>query len=879
MMAHAQRAPQNPLTILDRLPDAYARVDSKCRFTFVNRSLEQLLVKPREELLGKTPWEALPCGEGESLEANFRRVIAERITLTFETQGIEACSSFVITAMPDRGRGIIARFADQSRLPLDDGIRKSEEKFSRAFLSSPIPMCIVNVDQNARFLELNTAFEDITGYRRDEVIGRTSTDLRLYWDPWDLARSRQKLLTEGGYRNLEIRFRQKSGAMLVGLVSAEPIEINGALCAISAAIDVTEQRRTEQALRDSEELYRHLFEVESDALVLVDNESGRIFAANAAAARLYGYNLEELLSKNPVDLSAEPQETIDATAEKRQFIPLRWHKKKDGTVFPVEISGTYFDLKQRSVFIAAIRDITDRHLMEDALRKSEEKFAKAFQSNPAAITISDLESRKYLDANDSFQEMTGYSPKEVIGQNWNDLCIWNDCVQRDERVQDLMQDGKLRNCEFQFRRKNGSLATGLLFADLLEIQGRLCAVTATVDITERLLLESRLRQAQKLESIGRLAGGVAHDFNNLLTIINGYSDLILRGSNPGDPVYRHAQEIQKAGNSAASLTGQLLAFSRKQVIELRPLDVNRVVRDMEQMLRRLIGEDIKLISKLDLQLGQVMADTHQMNQVIMNLVVNARDAMPEGGTLTITTRNVDFDEADIASHPDAAPGRFVMVDVADTGAGMTQETLQSIYEPFFTTKVRGAGTGLGLSTVYGIVHQCNGWIEVSSELGRGSEFRVYLPRIDARSALDQAHLTMTPGPRGGDETVLLVEDNAEVRRYTAGVLASSGYHVLEAADGAAALTLVREYKGDIHVLVTDVIMPGMSGKDLADRIRDLRPKLQVLFISGYTADVLARRGVLQEDVAYLPKPFSADSLVARVRELLSKPAAPRRAAS
>ena len=879
MMAHAQRAPQNPLTILDRLPDAYARIDSKCRFTFVNRSLEQLLLKPRKELLGKTPWEVLPSGDGASLEANFRRVIAERLTLTFETPGRVACNGFVITAIPDRRRGIIARFADQSGLTVDDVLRKSEEKFSRAFLSSPIPMCIVNVDQNARFLELNTAFEHITGYQRDEVIGRTSSELRLYWDSEGLAESRRKLLAEGGYRNLEIRFRQKSGGMIVGLVSAEPIEINGALCAISAAIDITEQRRTEQALRESEELHRHLFEVESDALVFVDNESGRILAANAAAARLYGYNREELLSKNRVDLSAEPQETIRATAEKRQFIPLRWHKKKDGTVFPVEISGTYFDLKQQSVFISAIRDITDRKLMEDALRKSEEKFAKAFRSNPAAITITDLESGKYLDANDSFQEMTGYSRKEVIGQNWNDLSIWTDCMQRDQRVQDLMKDGKLRNCEIKFRRKNGSLATGLLCADLLEIQGRSCAITATIDITERLLLESRLRQAQKLESIGRLAGGVAHDFNNLLTIINGYSDLILRGSNPGDPAYRHAQEIQKAGNSAASLTGQLLAFSRKQVIELMPLNINTVVRDMEQMLRRLIGEDIQFISKLDLQLGQVLADAHQMNQVIMNLVINARDAMPEGGTLTITTGNVDFDEASIVSHPDAAPGRFVMIDVADTGAGMTQETLQSIYEPFFTTKGRGTGTGLGLSTVYGIVRQYDGWIDVSSEPGRGSEFRVYLPRIDARSVPDQLHLTTTPGARGGEETVLLVEDNAEVRRYTAGVLASSGYHVLEAADGTAALTFVPGYKGDIHVLVTDVIMPGMSGKDLADRIRDLRPKLQVLFISGYTADVLARRGGLEEDVAYLPKPFSADSLLARLRELLSKPATPQRAAS
>ena len=516
--------------------------------------------------------------------------------------------------------------------------------------------------------------------------------------------------------------------------------------------------------------------------------------------------------------------------------------------------------------------------MEDALRKSEEKFAKAFRSNPAAITITDLESGKYLDANDSFQEMTGYSRKEVIGQNWNDLSIWTDCMQRDQRVQDLI--------------RTASCGTARLSsAERMEASLPACCVPtywkSKADHVRSPRPSTLLNACSWNPGYGRRRNSKASGgwpvgwrmISNILTIINGYSDLILRGSNPGDPAYRHAQEIQKAGNSAASLTGQLLAFSRKQVIELMPLDINTVVRDMEQMLRRLIGEDIQFISKLDLQLGQVSADAHQMNQVIMNLVINARDAMPEGGTLTITTGNVDFDEASIVSHPDAAPGRFVMIDVADTGAGMTQETLQSIYEPFFTTKGRGTGTGLGLSTVYGIVRQYDGWIDVSSEPGRGSEFRVYLPRIDARSVPDQLHLTTTPGARGGEETVLLVEDNAEVRRYTAGVLASSGYHVLEAADGTAALTFVPGYKGDIHVLVTDVIMPGMSGKDLADRIRDLRPKLQVLFISGYTADVLARRGGLEEDVAYLPKPFSADSLLARLRELLSKPATPQRAAS
>ncbi len=388
------------------------------------------------------------------------------------------------------------------------------------------------------------------------------------------------------------------------------------------------------------------------------------------------------------------------------------------------------------------------------------------------------------------------------------------------------------------------------------------------DITERLQLENQLRQAQKLESLGRLAGGVAHDFNNLLTVINGYSDLMLKALDPHSPLHSQASEINKAGERAAGLTSQLLAFSRKQVIEARALNVNAIINDTERMLRRLIGEDIEFVTALDPLVGQIMADPGQIHQVIMNLVVNARDAMPNGGKLEITTKNVDVDESAAALHGGRVPGKYVLMTVTDTGIGMDEKILQSAFEPFFTTKEHGQGTGLGLSTVHGIVQQSGGWIRVWSAVGQGTSFDIYLPRIDACPVPDREALATTEVGHGG-ETVLVVEDQEEVRRLTRTILESYGYHVLEAASGAEAFRFAKAHSGEIHLLLTDVILPGMNGKTLSEHLRILRPKLKVIFTSGYPADVISRRGVLEQDVAYLPKPFSPESLAVKVREVLT----------
>jgi two-component system cell cycle sensor histidine kinase/response regulator CckA len=393
------------------------------------------------------------------------------------------------------------------------------------------------------------------------------------------------------------------------------------------------------------------------------------------------------------------------------------------------------------------------------------------------------------------------------------------------------------------------------------------ALSEAQERTDRRRAEELLRQAQKMEAIGRLAGGVAHDFNNLLTVINGYSQLMMGQVAPGNPLHSNAEEILKAGERAASLTRQLLAFSRKQVLAPVILNLNSVVSQVEKMLRRLIGEDIKLVASLEPNLGSVKADPGQIEQVLMNLAVNARDAMPKGGKLTLETANVTLDETYAEQHPGIKPGPHVMLAVSDTGTGMDQETQSHLFEPFFTTKEQGKGTGLGLSTVFGIVKQSEGSIWVYSELGKGTTFKVYLPRVD------QAAPSSTAGANAGrtlrgTETILLVEDSESVRKLVSAVLAQQGYTVLTADDGESALQLLRQHQGRLDLLMTDVVLPGLGGPEIAAQVIQARPGIKVLFCSGYTERGVIENGALPSGSAFLQKPFTPESLGRKIRDML-----------
>jgi nitrogen-specific signal transduction histidine kinase len=392
------------------------------------------------------------------------------------------------------------------------------------------------------------------------------------------------------------------------------------------------------------------------------------------------------------------------------------------------------------------------------------------------------------------------------------------------------------------------------------------AVGSWLDITERKQLEEQFRHAQKMEAVGRLAGGVAHDFNNLLTVINGYGELVLGTLPAGDPTRELIKQIVGAGDRAAGLTRQLLAFSRKAIIEPKILDLKALVTDIDNMLRRVIGEDIQLAIVIDPELGAVKADPGQIDQVILNLAVNARDAMPQGGKLTIELRNLELDETYVLGHPEARPGPHVLLAVSDTGCGMDQATMTRIFEPFFTTKGEN-GTGLGLATVYGIVKQSGGHVAVYSEVGHGTTFRVYLPRLQQRPSSGKSQHGQAMMPRGS-ETVLLVEDEDGVRALSRHVLQVCGYTVLEATDGAEAVRIAGQHREHIDLLLTDVVMPRMSGREVAERVAGMHAGTKVLFLSGYTDDAVVRHGILEAEVAFLQKPFSPASLAAKVREVL-----------
>jgi two-component system cell cycle sensor histidine kinase/response regulator CckA len=396
------------------------------------------------------------------------------------------------------------------------------------------------------------------------------------------------------------------------------------------------------------------------------------------------------------------------------------------------------------------------------------------------------------------------------------------------------------------------------------------AVTVITDITEQYTLQEQLRQAQKVESIGVLAGGVAHDFNNLLTAILGYSQLSLKQLPDSNPLHRNVREIKKAAERATTLTAQLLAFSRKQILQPKIIDLNETVSDISKMLRRLIGEDIDLVTVLHSRLERVKADPSQIEQVIMNLAVNARDAMPAGGKLTIETANIELDENYARRHISVQPGSYVMLAVSDTGTGMTPEIKERIFEPFFTTKGVGKGTGLGLSTVYGIVKQSGGNVWVYSEEGQGTTFKVYLPRMTEDVEAETATEIQLEVPQG-NEVVLLVEDEELVRNMTRETLGMNGYHVLVAANGEEAIKICEEYGGLIHLMLTDVVMPQMSGKQLSERSQPLRPAMRVLFMSGYTDNAIVHHGVLDEGTNFIQKPFTPDRLARKVREVLDEP--------
>ncbi|MEO7795275.1 MAG: ATP-binding protein [Thermoanaerobaculia bacterium] len=512
-----------------------------------------------------------------------------------------------------------------------------------------------------------------------------------------------------------------------------------------------------------------------------------------------------------------------------------------------------------------------------ALAQADERFAKIFRSGLVAFSIAERKSGRIIDVNARWAALFGFQREEVIGRTVFELGLWDDSASRETFIAGLSSSGTQAHTEAAFRRKSGDVFHALAAVEVVTITGNSepLLMTALIDLTERKRLEAQLLQAQKMEAVGRLAGGVAHDFNNALAVIQGYTEVLLAGAFDDDQ-RSSLGEIQQATTRAAGLTRQLLSFSRKEVADPRAVELNSLLANLEKMLKPLLGEDIDLAIFPGADLGVVKADPGQLEQAVINLCVNARQAMPKGGHLRIETANVDASRVDscatgVAPQAAVAPGRYVMVAVSDTGCGIAREILPRIFEPFFTTKAKGVGTGLGLSMAYGSITQAGGHVRVESEVGSGTTVRIYLPCIDGCAEVEE--LQVAAAPAKGSETILVVEDEASLRALVGRLLRQDGYRVIEAGSGREALQKAVATAEEIHLVISDVDMPGMNGRDFVEALSAVRPGLRVIFVSGYTDDILASHGVLEPGTVLLSKPFTKAALLRNVHEVLKRPPA------
>ncbi|MBI5575364.1 MAG: PAS domain S-box protein [Deltaproteobacteria bacterium] len=647
-------------------------------------------------------------------------------------------------------------------------------------------------------------------------------------------------------------------------------------------LDVTERKEAEEKQREIERRFKVIADTAPDAIISADSR-GRIVFVNPGGLNMFGYDGESLAGRELTLLIPERYRSAHekgmarflATGEPRVIgRTIELHGlRKDGTEFPLELSLATWNTGEGVFFTGIIRDITARKTAEEEIHATYSKLHSLVEASPVSITAVSKDGITTM-WNPMAEKVFGWSREEAMGRFLP--IIPEDKKEEFREFQGrTVREGGISGVETRRLRKDGTLVdVRLSTAPMRDSLGNIVGMVGILeDISGRKRMEQalheseeQLRQSQKIEAVGRLAGGVAHDFNNLLTAIRGYSDLLLMKLEAGSNLRGEVEEIQKAGERASSLTRQLLAFSRKQVLQPKVLDLNAVVDNMNGMLRRLIGEDIDLVTGLRPALWSVKVDPGQIEQVIMNLAVNARDAMPRGGKVTIETDNVTLDDAYVKRHPFFKAGEYAILAISDTGEGMSDVVKKRLFEPFFTTKEKGKGTGLGLSTVYGIVKQSGGYIRVDSELGKGTAFKVYFPRVcmPADTKKDKRESKLQPG----SECVLLVEDEDVVRSLIKTVLTEHGYTVLAAADGAEALKIGREYSGPIDLILTDVVMPNMGGRQAADSLAPHRPGIKVLYISGYTDDAIVSHGVLEAGIAFLQKPFTPHSLLRKVREVL-----------
>lgn len=769
----------------------------------------------------------------------------------------------------------------RARDQAENELRESEKQYRLLFEANPHPMWVFD-SQTLRFLTVNQAAIRHYGYSLDEFLSMTVQDI---CPTEDVDRFLESVDAQGrGESYAELwRHRKKDGTVIDVEVSSQPITLRAAPARLVLVHDVTVQRRIETQIRESREQLQLLLDSTAEAICALDRD-GACTLCNRASLRLLGFAHEsELLGKSIHALvhhtrsDGQPYPLHECKIRQSTQTGKRAHVtdevfwRADGTSFPVEYWSHPIRREERIVgSVVTFFDISERKKSEEQLRRSELRYRSIIESAPYGIFRVDQDGRIVM-ANPAFATMLGYgTPQEVIGLNTRD--IYSNPAEW-QRARDYAWEDPAVGYETRWKRKDGQIIIVRLGGRILPEDNNELPRGFEVfveDITERRSLQKQFEHAQKMEAVGRLAGGVAHDFNNLLMIISSYAQLMHDRKQDSEAVSQYIAQIRGAASRAAAITRQLLTFSRKQAVEPTILDLNHVVNDLSKMLPRLLREDVEMVLRLDAQLGRVRADRGQLEQVIMNLAVNAKDAMPKGGQLTIETANVTLDTAYHQRREiSVPPGDYVLLGVTDTGVGMDQDTQRHIFEPFFTTKEEGKGTGLGLATVYAIVKQNRGFIWVYSEPARGSTFKIYLPRTDA--AVAEAGAERLEAAPGGNETILLVEDETALRNVSRTYLESKGYTVLEASNAKDAMALCKNHPKPIHLLITDLVMPGPkpAGLELAKSARELRPEMAVVLVSGY-ADGAVDSDVAAMGAKFLQKPFSLDALARAIRSLLSK---------
>ena len=772
------------------------------------------------------------------------------------------------------------------------------------------PEAITILDSCHQVTRINSEFTRMFGFTIEEALGSPLDELVVPPDRTAESDWIQEAVEKGQKVTLETKRRRKDGTLVDVSVSCAPVMVGAKRVGICVLYRDIEEHKRAQTL--SSALYR-IAERTSAASHLqgfyasIHNIVGELMNARnfyialydpatelltfphfvdehdpAPAPKRLGRGLTEYILRTGEPLLATPKvfeelvakgevELIGAPSLDWMGVPLR----AGGQTFGVLVVQSYredvrFGERDKEVLTFVSQQLAsaiDHKRHEEALRQSESRYRSLVQSAVYGIYRSSVDGR-FLDVNPALIHMLGYDSADEVVKLDPQREVFVEPAEHERLLQEFQRTGCLDSAEVRWKRKDGSVITvrlsGRAATELDEADQALEIIAE--DITERRALEDQFRQAQKMEAVGRLAGGVAHDFNNLLMVVSGYTEVLMEALDQNDPLLVKVQAIQQAADRATTLTRQLLAFSRKQLLELKVVDVNSIVADMERLLRPLIGENIDLTTKLTPNVGHTRADAGQLEQVIMNLVVNAKDAMPDGGRILIQTSEADPDTAR-REHSLIEPGTYILLSVSDTGAGMDRETQSRIFEPFFTTKEKGKGTGLGLSTVYGIVKQGGGYIFAQSEPGCGTTFRIYLPRVadPADSPRVDKH---AQAAAGGSETVLLVEDEESVRELVRETLKTRGYRVIEASDGIAGMRVSEEYQGNIEILITDVVMPGMSGRELAKRVAAARPNIRVLYLSGYTEDAIIHEGALEPGTGFLQKPFTLQVLARKVREVL-----------